>query len=398
MQSSIKALLSLAVLTIILPTFANPIKNFIDQHEGQYWLSYRVPLEANNDGCCFDDNWGSHWRRNCSLAEDSREFVGQPNPTLVVDSLQVFIQVDGGEATNVRSFLANCTVNTANQTVHALASVTTEESVEFLTALIDKPNYDEFSKRSLMTIALHAGNPAQKTLERYASEEAGSKAERERREDAIFWLGNARNDRGFKYLTTLFQEVSDTKLRKHIIFAISINESGEALSTLSTIATKDANPELRSAALFWLAESNYPDSLNLILAAIENDSSYKVRQEAVFNLSRIGSLESFNELAKLAQTYPDHRVQTQAIFWLAKSNNSRAKSILIDMLHEDHVYAIKEEIVFALSQLEPPQATSALVYVIENSHDSRLVKKALFWLNQSDDPEALAFVASMFSQ
>jgi HEAT repeat protein len=378
------------------PLFANQVADFAKATKGQYWIHYQVPMEGNNDLCCKDDNWNSHWRVSCTLADNSRRLSASANPSLADTNLQVFIKVDDHQITDLRSFSSICVVDTDSQTTYLMDDIAVADSVSLLYSLIDTNSYNGISKRALMAMALHQGEEAQTQLERLASKGNEENHNTERRRDAIFWLGSARNEIGFKFLQGLLESETDTKLRKQIVFAISQSNSADALHFLVNLSKNDSDPKVRSHALFWLAESEYPRAEEFILAAVNQDPNRHVREEAVFHLSRIDSDTARQHLMQLAQNHVDSEIQEKAIFWLAESGDNRAKTVLVDMLHENHSYQIKEKVVFALSQLDAPLATKSLIYVVENIKDPRLAKKALFWLNQSDEEEAVKFIASLF--
>jgi HEAT repeats len=86
----------------------------------------------------------------------------------------------------------------------------------------------------------------------------------ERRQSAVFWLGQAAGESVAGALDSIALDESGSRdIRKHAVFALSQRSTEEAVPALIRIARTNRDPELRRTALFWLGQSEDPRALDL---------------------------------------------------------------------------------------------------------------------------------------
>jgi hypothetical protein len=59
-------------------------------------------------------------------------------------------------------------------------------------------------------------------------------------------------------LASLYDAVSEPRLREHVIFVLSQRHEDAATDALLSIARGDQDRQMRKKALFWLAQKNDP--------------------------------------------------------------------------------------------------------------------------------------------
>ena len=285
---------------------------------GSGWLGYAVPsVDRRGSICC----WSAHERRvGCSLErrgygvtlghEDSRSRRLRALDT----TLQVFLETDGGEVADVRSFSTDCPVDAHDMRLVMLAGVDVEDSAQLLERLAGASDR-HVAEHALAALALHASATADRVLAQRAR--AGN---RDLREEAIFWLGEARGDSGLEILRDLVRSTEE-EMREEITFALSISQAEGAFDELERLARHDRSPEVRGQGLFWLAQSGDDRAVAAIRDAVHDDPSHDVREEAVFALSQLPDHRGVPELFALLRTSKDREIQKEAMFWLAQSGD-----------------------------------------------------------------------------
>jgi HEAT repeat protein len=186
--------------------------------------------------------------------------------------------------------------------------------------------------------------------------------ERWLRERAIFWLGNAHDDRARATLRTL--AASDTlarDLRDQAIFALGfLDQRG------------DNGPFLRS--LYGRVDDNrLKDKLIQSIAQLDDDADQRWL---------VGRVLDSNE--------PVDR-RKQALFWRGQKKSSPLGE-LIALYPRLESRELKDHYVFVLSQRHESDAVDKLIDLATNDPDREIRSKATFWLGQSKDSRAAKFL------
>jgi HEAT repeat protein len=128
-------------------------------------------------------------------------------------------------------------------------------SLDWLETVSRTGGRDSIGELSLYAIALHRSDDATERLYRLAAKPGNDVAEQ-----AVFWLGETRGQRGLEKLLLLLDQASiekNTEQMEHIVFAISMLPDDLGTDTLLELARDGEQPrKVRRQALFWLAHSD----------------------------------------------------------------------------------------------------------------------------------------------
>jgi HEAT repeat protein len=227
--------------------------------------------------------------------------------------LVVFYRLRDGRVTEIVPVSSRCRIDAGGNTVRFWDSVTTSESLSLLETL-------EPQDEVLHAIALHADPRADELLDRLA----GEGSPHDVRETAVFWLGSARGEEGFRRLAARFDSEKDPELREHVVFAIHLSESPGAIPKLIEIARRDRDADVRERALFWLAQKAGRQAARAIADAVNDDPEVEVKKKAVFALSQLPEDEGVPLLIEVAESHRNPEVRKAAYFWLGQRDDPRA--------------------------------------------------------------------------
>jgi HEAT repeat protein len=108
-----------------------------------------------------------------------------------------------------------------------------------------------------------------------------------------------------------------------------------AVDFLIKIAKTEADREARNQALFWLGHKAGEKSLGVIKDVVEKeDADTEVQKHAVFVLSRRPVEEAVPLLIKIARTHQKAEVRKQAMFWLGRTGDARALAFFEEILRK----------------------------------------------------------------
>ena len=296
---------------------ADSLEARVKQSDG--WVAWSVPMIADAGApCCFSSNRNWH-RTGCNLDDHDRNFgtTDDPRPP-VSDTLTVYAHVVHARIDDVRAYEANCPVR-SNAEIRRVDGVAQADSIGLLSTWMDSPE-GKRDDLALAAIAYHGDGLATRVI---ASRAEASHPEKER-EDALFWLGQARGADGAAIVERYATTDGDPKLREHAIFALSESHAGDSYARIHAISESDPSDHVRSQALFWMAQMNDPRAAADITAAIQHETSSETREQGVFALSQIeGGKGDEALIALLRGDYP-RDVKKQALFWLGQSGSPKA--------------------------------------------------------------------------
>jgi HEAT repeats len=310
---------------------ADDLGQRIAQHDG--WNAWRVPMvDGAGTPCCFD--WHDHGgkaisRGACDLDGHSWNLGtndADPRPALAQD-LDVYVHVTGAAIDKVRAFGASCSIRNGDQ-VRRLDGVTSADSIALLTAAALQAKSEDVADTEIAALALHADAGATTALQRLA----GTSNPRKLREQALFWLGQARGAEGAKFVESVATGNDDAELRANAVFDLSQSHAVDAYASIRAIAHNDRSEHVREQALFWMAQMGDKRAKDDIFAAIAHDVSDKVREQAVFALSQLENGEADAALIALVRGNYPRKVKEQALFWLGQSGSTRAMDFLDEVL------------------------------------------------------------------
>jgi HEAT repeat protein len=279
------------------------------------WLRYEVPLQAGQRApCCFD--WDDRRVSAAVCRLDRRDWNtghrdSDPLPT-DADRLQVLLRRDATGVDRIRAIGSRCRIDAAGETVVEAGAIPAASSVALLERDLVERDQRERSQ-ALSAIAHHADVAADVALERAAAPQNPDKLRR----DAVFWLAEARGERGFRHVRDLLERESDDDLRRYEVFALSVSDSPAAAEELRAL-TRHAQAEVRGEAIFWLAQNHDAQTEAIALAMLARESSAELRDKAVFALSQLPAERAIAALRALLEGSAPRPVRKQAMFWLAQ--------------------------------------------------------------------------------
>ncbi len=314
--------------------------------DGPVWAGWAVPVVAGDRTMCCFHRHGS-WKRSkqdccsaCRLEDDSGTFIsesmpGDHRPVLLEPATHFYVlmRVDGGTVGEIRSISEECALDAGSVPFVHLTDVAPRASIAYLASFFDgrqggARRGDDVTDEAVTAIALHDAPEADEVLDRTARDGA----HRDAREQAIFWLGAARGERGYGTLTDLLRRDRDRDIREKVVFAISQSPAAGAVDLLLETARSDRDPEVRGEAIFWLAQEAADRAVGAIAEAIEKDPEVDVRRAAVFALSQLPMERGVPLLIEVARTHPVAEIRREAIFWLGEAEDPRALEFIESIL------------------------------------------------------------------
>ncbi|HEV7490075.1 MAG TPA: HEAT repeat domain-containing protein [Rhodanobacteraceae bacterium] len=312
------AMLAAAVHALAAFGAESTLEARVKQADG--WVAWNVPMvrDAGVPCCYFGDDHG-HGRGDCDLDRRDRGFSTSDDPRPPVSgTLTIYAHVAHARIDDVRAYDAACPVKSTNG-IRRIEGVVPSESIVMLANWMDGTDASR-DDLALPAIAYHA-DP---TVTRLLAERAEPTHSRKQREDALFWLGQARGSDGAAIVERFATTDSDPKLREHAIFALSQSHAGDSYAHIHAMSESDPADHVRSQALFWMAQMHDDRAAADITAAITHESSREVREQAVFALSQLNGEKADDALIALLRGDYPRDVKKQALFWLGQSGSPRA--------------------------------------------------------------------------
>jgi hypothetical protein len=303
-------------------SITDPAKS-VKAAEGQ-WLAFSLPaVEGTHSPCCWKGRWNGLGEVGCSL-EKNHQSYGMRSDSPLTENVIVFSEIRKGQVHDLRVFGEQCPVDGDGEKVTWIGSVDNTDGLDWLETVARSDG----GESALYAFALHRSTEAGKRLYSLAKDAQGDFSQ-----EAIFWLGEARGEEGFKLLKRLLDELPNGDRRRDINFALSQNNTSQAGELLLEISKSDPDPEQRGEAMFWLAQEYPGQAKNWLLEVVNTEQDEDVLEEAVFAISQlpteIGS-EILLDIARDEQLSRD--VRRLALFWLAQSDDDKTIAALTELL------------------------------------------------------------------
>jgi ribosomal protein L10 len=210
-------------------------------------------------------------------------------------------------------------------------------------------------------------------------------------DEPIFWLGDGETEESIRFLEKEFDS-GDEKLRKTLVFVISTHDHASAYDFLHRVALGNYETEVRENAIFWLGNSKDERSLKDLKAIYKKVDEDKLKKQVVFAFQMSDRPEAIQELIHIAKKDNDQKIRKEAIFWLGQKASEECVKVLKDVVDDsDEETKVKESAVFAISQLPQEKSVPMLIDIARTNKNPKVKKQAIFWLGQTDDEAALKF-------
>jgi hypothetical protein len=311
------------------------INRILKESSGDVWIAYAVPsISSEHQSCCSNESFGCCGA--CSLDDHKGCAIKRTNPqqgsATLASFVEIFLKFQRTQLRQVRMFSPDCVIDAAGMTVYWLNGVKDDQSVAYLSQLIDSDVSSRSNVNGLIAaIAFHSDPTAGSLLESLLQPEKNINI----RNQATFWIGTTRGSHGLDVLLGTLATDHDGEFLNHVVFAISQStEEQRALNELVRLARNDSRQRVREQALFWLAQKAGKKAASTITEAIENDPDTEVKKKAVFALSQMPKDESIPLLIDQAKRNKNPVVRKEAIFWLGQSGDPRALDFISSVLAE----------------------------------------------------------------
>ncbi len=323
-------------------------RGIVAAQETPAWIGYSVAVLGEHQMCCWNlvdsDRNSGGCCGGCRLEgqndvtynnSDDNRSVKLEGPR----NMLALYRVAGKSVEKIRTFSEDCAVDAGGLAVYWLTSVKPAESVALLASFVraggpgsiesddDKPMRRR-ADAAISAIAFHADAAADSTLESFVTPFQSEWL----RGQTAFWLGSARERRGFDILKRMVREDPSDRVRDKVVFALSVSKVPEAVDTMIAVAREDRSSHVRGQTLFWLGQKAGKKAVQAISDAIENDPETDIKKKAVFALSQLPKEQGVPLLIQVAKTNKNPAVRKQAMFWLGQSNDPRALAFFEDVL------------------------------------------------------------------
>ncbi len=146
----------------------------------------------------------------------------------------------------------------------------------------------------------------------------GSLKNAELRRQAMFIVGQMRNEEAEDILIGMLENEKDPELQGEIIMWLSMNGSERALDTIVEVYRTSGNGEIGQAALFALGQHGGERAVDLLKEIALNESADpEMRGQALFGLSQSGADDLGPVIVQVLRSSDDPEVQEMALFSLS---------------------------------------------------------------------------------
>jgi HEAT repeat protein len=153
------------------------------------------------------------------------------------------------------------------------------------------------------------------------------------REKAIFWIGQRESKENADFLRSLFTRTREEEARKKILFSLSQMQGFGNDRWLLDIALDESNSaELRAHAVFTAGQAGIAGSE--LVTVYDRLSDSEVKKKLIWVMSESRDRAATDKLIEIAQKDPDREMRKKALFWLGQKNDPRVRQILIDILNQ----------------------------------------------------------------
>jgi HEAT repeats len=183
----------------------------------------------------------------------------------------------------------------------------------------------------------------------------------------VYWLGPAKQEESFQYLTELYSKMSESE-KEDLICGIGIHPSSLVFPFLRKILTSDEPESAQEAAAVSVGELADPESLSLLQQVANTNPHSGVQESAVVGIAEIKSDESMQVLSQIARSHPRKNLRESALAMLANNENPLAVKILEEVAWFDPDEDIRQTAVMMLA--ETKSGVKALLKIMDE-HPSK---------------------------
>jgi len=210
-------------------------------------------------------------------------------------------------------------------------------------------------------------------------------------ETQMFWLGNVDNSESLAFLEDTLAD-GNKRIQDSFVFAIYIHDHPKACDKLYGIARGKYSTNVRKNAIFWIGNFKDEKSFNYLKTILNKEESAQLKEQVVFALQLNDTEKAIKELIHIAKNDESKKVRKSAVFWLGQKASKECVNALKDVVEgPDEDSGVKESAVFAIGQLPKDEAVPMLIDIAKTNKNPKVRKQAIFWLGQTGDDEVLKF-------
>ena len=204
-----------------------------------------------------------------------------------------------------------------------------ERAVDMLEDVLKNATDGELQDKAIFGLSQHNSDRAQQALRNAA---LSTSLSHDRREQAIFWLGQKSGGANSAFLRELYEKINDESLKEKIIFSASQQKNSETKTWMLGIITNEKESvELRKNALFW-ASQNRSVSMDELGKMYEQLRDHDMKEQVIFAMSQRRDSDAVDKLLDIARNEKDRELRKKAIFWLSQSKDPRVAKFLEELI------------------------------------------------------------------
>jgi HEAT repeat protein len=232
----------------------------------------------------------------------------------------------GGAAALKRIAQIGAPTDLRENAVFWLGQTDAPDIVAFLEALARES--DALGENAVFALSQHDSPEAHAALEALVVDRSVAT---ERRENAIFWLGQGGERETVSFLAAVYPHLEIEDLREKVIFSMAQVGTETAIDWLMALAGDAAEPvALRKNALFWVGQTGGAEGR--LLEAYDGVQDRELKQQLIFVYSQMDDADALAKLMDIAKTERDHDLRENAVFWLGQSDDPAALAYLEDLI------------------------------------------------------------------
>jgi hypothetical protein len=207
----------------------------------------------------------------------------------------------------------------------------------------------------------------------------------------LYWMGDVKNQESLDFLENEF-ESGKLKLQPTLVFVISSHDHPKTYDFLHTVALGKYHRKVRENAIFWLGNFKDEKSFKNLKEIYSKESDTKLKEQIIFAYQMNGRPEAIKELIRIAKSEDNVKVKKSAVFWIGQKASEECIKALKDVVEDQEKNTeVKDAAVFAISQLPEEKSIPMLINIARKNKNPSVKKKAMFWLGQTGDERAIKF-------
>ena len=393
-----------------------------------FWTAYAFDVRP---GVAVDPNV-REFHGYMNMGGGTNVFIGTSNGmTVETRNLGIFILRDatGAAVTRIEVYNLERRREYSRYPVYWLGRADNEESLNFLRGLVEPSTQTAraylIAEHATLALALHDDARVADLLKNLVRGSANPKV----RATSVFWLGQIGGQQGFlsdivrneredadlrahaahaigesrdptalTSLQSLYETVSDRKVRRSIIHAVSNNENRTAATSfLLKVAKTDTDREARRQAIHQLGEIDSEAVVDELMTIYAADRDREVQGAVLHALSEMSNARAGVKLLEIARTGENAEVRAQAIHWLGERDSEATVVELMKIYEADRSGEVRSRILHAFSEMKNQRAEDQLFEIARRSDSRELRGQAIHWIGERAGRRSLEMLSETAS-